>query len=226
MASWSRCGRTTKLRQLERSHQPTAPVRSSGCMPACASSMSLRRTSLIESSRLSNSWRAAIALRRSPTRTGSCSGDTLRSLRRVIGDRGAAEQLLHGEPHPGNVLTTKNGLLFIDLETCCMGEVEFDRPTQHVSRSMNSSPFFVVSTLPGCGSPCSSCSAAPRSPITRLRLRNVSPEQLPVRVGERRSAIAARHELLSLLDSISEVRRRDIELAHAGMQPLERTGAV
>jgi Ser/Thr protein kinase RdoA (MazF antagonist) len=53
-------------------------------------------------------------------------GDTLRSLRRVTGDRGAAEQLLHGEPHPGNVLTTKNGLLFIDLETCCRGPVEFD----------------------------------------------------------------------------------------------------
>ena len=53
-------------------------------------------------------------------------GGTLRSLRRVIGDRGAAEQLLHGEPHPGNVLATKNGLLFIDLETCCRGPVEFD----------------------------------------------------------------------------------------------------
>jgi hypothetical protein len=53
-------------------------------------------------------------------------GGTLRSLRRGIGDRGAAEQLLHGEPHPGNVLTTKNGLLFIDLETCCRGPVEFD----------------------------------------------------------------------------------------------------
>ena len=53
-------------------------------------------------------------------------GHTLRSLRRVIGDRGAAEQLLHGEPHPGNVLTTKNGPLFIDFETCCRGPVEFD----------------------------------------------------------------------------------------------------
>jgi aminoglycoside phosphotransferase (APT) family kinase protein len=53
-------------------------------------------------------------------------GDTLRSLRRVISERGGAEQLLHGEPHPGNVLTTKNGLLFIDLETCCRGPVEFD----------------------------------------------------------------------------------------------------
>jgi hypothetical protein len=51
---------------------------------------------------------------------------TLRSLRQAIGDRGADEQLLHGEPHPGNVLCTKTGLLFIDLETCCRGPVEFD----------------------------------------------------------------------------------------------------
>ncbi|SNT57323.1 Phosphotransferase enzyme family protein [Streptosporangium subroseum] len=53
-------------------------------------------------------------------------GDTLRNLRRVIGERGGSEQLLHGEPHPGNVLTTENGLLFIDFETCCRGPVEFD----------------------------------------------------------------------------------------------------
>jgi thiamine kinase-like enzyme len=51
---------------------------------------------------------------------------TLRCLRRGIGERGAAEQLLHGEPHPGNVLNTNNGLLFIDLETCCRGPIEFD----------------------------------------------------------------------------------------------------
>lgn len=50
----------------------------------------------------------------------------LGSLRRAIEDRGAAEQLLHGEPHPGNVLATKDGPLFIDLETCCRGPVEFD----------------------------------------------------------------------------------------------------
>jgi hypothetical protein len=53
-------------------------------------------------------------------------GGTLRELSRVIGDRGPAEQLLHGEPHPGNVLATTNGPLFIDLETCCRGPVEFD----------------------------------------------------------------------------------------------------
>jgi hypothetical protein len=53
-------------------------------------------------------------------------GDTLRKLRRVISERSGADQILHGEPHPGNVLTTKNGLLFVDLETCCRGPVEFD----------------------------------------------------------------------------------------------------
>jgi aminoglycoside phosphotransferase (APT) family kinase protein len=52
--------------------------------------------------------------------------DALRGIGRTIADRGAAEQLLHGEPHPGNVLSTKNGPLVIDLETCCRGPVEFD----------------------------------------------------------------------------------------------------
>ncbi|RCK70982.1 aminoglycoside phosphotransferase family protein [Desertihabitans brevis] len=50
---------------------------------------------------------------------------TLRRLRRrVAGAPG--EQLLHGEPHPGNVLGTADGPVFIDLETCCRGPVEFD----------------------------------------------------------------------------------------------------
>ncbi|MFH9730256.1 phosphotransferase enzyme family protein [Streptomyces sp. NPDC017260] len=52
-------------------------------------------------------------------------GDTLRSLGRVVGECGG-EQLLHGEPHPGNVLATRSGPLFIDFETCCRGPVEFD----------------------------------------------------------------------------------------------------
>src|SRR5215212_8684605 len=52
--------------------------------------------------------------------------NTLERLMRAIGDRGVAEQLLHGEPHPGNMLRTKSGLLFVDLETCCRGPVEFD----------------------------------------------------------------------------------------------------
>jgi hypothetical protein len=52
--------------------------------------------------------------------------DRLGSLRRSIVDRGAAEQLLHGEPHPWNVLNTKKGPLFVDFENCVSGPVEFD----------------------------------------------------------------------------------------------------
>jgi Ser/Thr protein kinase RdoA (MazF antagonist) len=60
---------------------------------------------------------------------------TLRSRRQAIVDRGAAEQLLHGEPHPGNVLSTTSGPLFIDFETCCRGPVEFD--LAHVPEDMS-----------------------------------------------------------------------------------------
>jgi len=52
--------------------------------------------------------------------------NTLTTAIRAIRDRGAPEQPLHGEPHPGNVLNTRNGPLFMDLETCCRGPVEFD----------------------------------------------------------------------------------------------------
>ncbi len=51
---------------------------------------------------------------------------TLRGQRRAISARSSAEQLVHGEPHAGNLLNTKTGPLFIDLETCCRGPVEFD----------------------------------------------------------------------------------------------------
>jgi len=50
----------------------------------------------------------------------------LHDLGSRIEDYGAAEQLLHGEPHPGNVLSTRSGALFVDLETLCRGPVEFD----------------------------------------------------------------------------------------------------
>ena len=53
-------------------------------------------------------------------------GDSLRRLGRAISGLGADEQVLHGEPHVGTVLRTPRGLLFIDLETCCRGPVEFD----------------------------------------------------------------------------------------------------
>jgi hypothetical protein len=52
--------------------------------------------------------------------------NTLRSQRRAISERLSAEQPVHGEPHARNLLNTKNGPLFIDLETCCRAPVEFD----------------------------------------------------------------------------------------------------
>ncbi|HUK98782.1 MAG TPA: phosphotransferase [Gaiellaceae bacterium] len=51
---------------------------------------------------------------------------TLQRVTSAIVRRNAPEQLLHGEPHPGNLLDTTEGLLFTDLETCCRGPVEFD----------------------------------------------------------------------------------------------------
>ncbi len=51
---------------------------------------------------------------------------TLRDLRHTVGGSGSAEQVLHGEPHAGNLLSTQKGLVFIDLETCCRGPIEFD----------------------------------------------------------------------------------------------------
>ncbi|MGK5681440.1 phosphotransferase family protein [Actinoplanes sp. URMC 104] len=51
---------------------------------------------------------------------------TLERLRRAVSRSGRPEQLLHGEPHPGNLLLTRTGPLFIDFETCCRGPVEFD----------------------------------------------------------------------------------------------------
>jgi aminoglycoside phosphotransferase (APT) family kinase protein len=50
----------------------------------------------------------------------------LAHLRQTIDKFDAAEQLIHGEPHPGNVLGTERGPVFIDFETLCRGPVEFD----------------------------------------------------------------------------------------------------
>jgi aminoglycoside phosphotransferase (APT) family kinase protein len=53
-------------------------------------------------------------------------GATFRRARSAIAQSGAPEQLLHGEPHPGNLLRANAGLLFVDFETACRGPVEFD----------------------------------------------------------------------------------------------------
>jgi aminoglycoside phosphotransferase (APT) family kinase protein len=51
---------------------------------------------------------------------------TLEGLRRSIVSRRTAEQLLHGEPHPWNVLHTEDGPRFIDFENTARGPVEYD----------------------------------------------------------------------------------------------------
>jgi Ser/Thr protein kinase RdoA (MazF antagonist) len=51
---------------------------------------------------------------------------SLRDLKKSIMDRRRPEQLLHGEPHLGNVLNTKSGPLFIDFENTAYGPVEYD----------------------------------------------------------------------------------------------------
>jgi hypothetical protein len=40
---------------------------------------------------------------------------SLRDLRSSIAHRRAPEQLLHGEPHPWNVLDTRSGVAFLDV---------------------------------------------------------------------------------------------------------------
>lgn len=44
----------------------------------------------------------------------------------AIAGRNSGDQLLHGEPHPGNLLSTSSGPRFIDLHTCQRGPVEYD----------------------------------------------------------------------------------------------------
>jgi hypothetical protein len=70
---------------------------------------------------LSDFWKASSEMARA-----KLVGRTLRTMTRAIIARGASEQLLHGEPHPGNVLRTRSGLLFVDVETSCRGPIEFD----------------------------------------------------------------------------------------------------
>lgn len=52
--------------------------------------------------------------------------DVLASSLAEVAAAAPVEQLLHGEPHGGNVLRTSRGLLFTDFEAACRGPVELD----------------------------------------------------------------------------------------------------
>lgn len=74
----------------------------------------------------------ALDLLRDPVRTPALAPEDRTLLQGTLtrlADRaatGGPQQILHGEPHPGNVLDTPAGPRFIDLETFCRGPVEFD----------------------------------------------------------------------------------------------------
>lgn len=77
--------------------------------------------------------RSAQRMLDTPERTPALGSAERDLLSRVLRDaspavrrRVATEQLLHGEPHPGNVLSTAQGPLLTDWETCCRGPIEFD----------------------------------------------------------------------------------------------------
>ena len=51
---------------------------------------------------------------------------TFRDLRDRARDFALAERVLHGGAHGGNLLSTRRGLLWIDLDTVCRGPLEWD----------------------------------------------------------------------------------------------------
>lgn len=79
---------------------------------------------------------AALAVVDDRERSPELPGRDRELLSRTLGEVGAElgggqgagsrGRLLHGEPHPGNLLSTRRGPLFVDLATCCRGPVEFD----------------------------------------------------------------------------------------------------
>jgi len=90
------------------------------------------RSAQLEAPPLSDRVDSALALVEDPARTPRLRGPDREFLRATLHDLGASisrrgtPQPLHGEPHPGNLLDTPGGPLFIDLETVVSGPVEFD----------------------------------------------------------------------------------------------------
>lgn len=91
---------------------------------------------------------------------------------------------------------------------------------------MKSGPFFVLSTFPGCGSPCRICSAARRLDNRLAQILQRVGEKRPIGLGEIGSDVTARNVLLSRRHAIHEVRRRDVDLPQASMKTLEHLRVV
>jgi hypothetical protein len=77
-----------------------------------------------------NGWIAGVGDREQtpdlPDSDRALVGDTLSRVNAAIAASDSGEQLLHGEPHPANLLNTRRGPLFVDLGTCQRGPIEYD----------------------------------------------------------------------------------------------------
>ncbi len=103
-----------------------------------------------------------------------------------------------------------------------MSDIELDRPPATRLEVYEQQPVLgpeqvarvrlAVQQLPG-GAP-----VVDRPPQASQRVT----EKFTVGVSKRRRVVAAPNQPLSVRDSVREVRGRDIDLPHAGMQPLER----
>jgi len=114
---------------------------------------------------------------------------TLHSASEAIQRRAANDQLLHGEPHPGNLLSTPAGIVFVDFETCCVGPIEF-RCCPRTSRGEQALPGSRSSSTPGVStsrSRASRCLALGRS---RSIPQWASTRQRHPWLAPRRSALA------------------------------------
>ena len=107
-----------------------------------------------------------------------------------------------------------------------MSEVEFDRPTTTGLEVYEERPVLRAEHVAWVRLAVQQLLDGPAVVDSSPQASERVAEELPVRVRERRSAVAARNQSLSVRDSIREARRRHIELPHAGMQPLERIGVV
>ncbi|HEU5150606.1 MAG TPA: aminoglycoside phosphotransferase family protein [Iamia sp.] len=108
--------------------------------------------------------------------------------RRSLTDGSRPEQLLHGEPHPWNVITTAGGPLLIDFENTARGPVEYDlgwcRPRWRRGTRMPT-PTWSTPAGPSSWPWSPSTAGAPTTP-TRAAGRRAwpsSPPSVPARPG-------------------------------------------
>jgi thiamine kinase-like enzyme len=82
----------------------------------------------------------------------------------VLADQSGEEAVLHGDAHPGNLLPTAQGLLWIDFEDACRGPLEWDYAT---AGAADGSPYAELRSLQ-----VALCRIAARDDIAALHTRD------------------------------------------------------